>query len=132
MALVNAEDHLIGHAERTRTGSAISTLAFLRDGCEDFGRIQFFKFINNDSIRNRLFPCFQHFAIDRSHHGPTLVAFERDLLAVLYRHDGPIAFDASLLMWDRGEVKRFVRHFFMLSPDEKARLYRQRTGKSVV
>jgi len=95
---------------------AVSTLTFFRDRREHFRRIGFVKLVDNDAVRDRLLPRQKDGGIDCSHLGPTLIAFQRDLVAVLFRHDGTVALDASFAVEHYGEVKGFGGHGLMVAP----------------
>jgi len=90
--------------ENTWAAFAIPTLAFLRDGREHFRRIEFLKLVDQDAVRDRLGQRFQDGSVDVSDYRSTLVAFERDLLAVRFRHDATGAIDASGAMGNDREM----------------------------
>jgi len=104
---MDAEHRLIARIfplENTGAPFAFPTLAFLRYGREHFRRIEFVKLVDQNAIRDRLGQRLEDGGVDRSDHGPTFVAFERDLLPVRFRHDATDAVNASASMWNDGEM----------------------------
>ena len=98
MARVDAEHRLIAcilPLENTGAPFAFLTLAFLRYGREEFGGIEFIKLVDHDAIRDRLGQRLEDGGVDGSDYGSTFVAFERNVIALRFRHDATDAVDSS-------------------------------------
>jgi hypothetical protein len=95
---------------------AFSTLAFFRDRREDLRRIQFAEFVEHECVSDGLFKYRKDRRIDRSHHNPALVAAQRYLIAVLFRHNGPVAIDASGFVRHERKMRNIGGHGLMVAP----------------
>jgi hypothetical protein len=121
VARVDAENLLIANIRSLKDAGAtvaLITLAFLGNRSQNFRRMGFVKFVENNLIRDRLLKRLQDGGIDRSHYGSAFVAFERDdLFPVLFWHNAAAAVDASASMRDDREMQRFGGHDFIVAPD---------------